>query len=117
MLRTVALILIAVVMSGSLSTGTFAQGSLTPPGAPAPTMKTLTQIEPRTAISSIPTTITQSGSYYLTGNLSGVAGQNGITIVASDVTLDLNGFTLTGVPSSIDGISFGSNLSNLALSS
>ena len=28
-----------------------AQGSLTPPGAPAPTMKTLAQIDPRTPIS------------------------------------------------------------------
>jgi hypothetical protein len=38
-----------------------AQGSLTPPGAPAPTMKTLAQIEPRTPISSAPFTITVSG--------------------------------------------------------
>jgi len=41
----------------------FAQGSLTPPGAPAPTMKSLDQIEPRTPISSLPFTISSSGSY------------------------------------------------------
>jgi hypothetical protein len=76
----------------------FAQGSLTPPGAPAPTMKTLAQIEPRTPISGpLPLTISSAGSYYLTTNLTGVAGTNGITIVANNVTLDLNGFTLQGV--------------------
>src|SRR5438094_2967891 len=48
----------------------FAQGSLTPPGAPAPTMKSLDQIEARTAISSAPFTINQPGSYYLTKNLN-----------------------------------------------
>jgi hypothetical protein len=31
-------------------TTAFAQGSLTPPGAPAATMKTLAQIEPRTPV-------------------------------------------------------------------
>src|SRR5882724_3568968 len=74
----------------------FAQGSLTPPGAPAPTMKTLTQIEPRRPISSLPFTINTSGSYYLTTNLVGVVGSDGISIVASDVTIDLGGFTLLG---------------------
>ncbi len=71
----------------------FAQGSLTPPGAPAPTMITLSQIEPRTPISSAPFTITNPGSYYLTTNLA-VSSGNGITILASDVTLDLSGFTI-----------------------
>ena len=33
-------------------TTAFAQGSLTPPGAPAPTMKTLAQIEPRRSASA-----------------------------------------------------------------
>src|SRR5262249_35054746 len=43
-----------------------------------------------------PFTITNSGSYYLTGNLTGVAGTNGITINADNVTLDLEGFALKG---------------------
>lgn len=81
-----------------------AQGSLTPPGPPAPGFKTLQQVEPRTPISSLPFSITQPGSYYLTTNLTGAAGQNGITIAAADVTLDLSGFELRGAPGSFSGI-------------
>src|SRR5438128_65952 len=71
----------------------FAQGSLTPPGAPAPLFKTLQQIEPRTPISSAPFTISAPGSYYLTTNLT---GGTGITISANEVNLDLMGFRLVG---------------------
>ena len=78
------------------ATALLAQGPLSPPGAPAPAMKTLTQIEPRTPISAT-MSISQPGSYYLT---SDVAGQ--ITIAANDVTLDLNGFTVR--PETGDGI-------------
>ena len=74
----------------------FAQGSLTPPGPPAPTMLTLNQIEPRTPISSAPYTITQEGSYYLTGNIFVAGNTNAITVLASQVTIDLNGFGLFG---------------------
>jgi hypothetical protein len=78
----------------------FAQGSLTPPGAPAPTMKTLAQVEPRTPISSVSYTISSPGSYYLTATLTNTGvGIDAITINADDVTLDLKGFTLTGGPS------------------
>ena len=56
-----------------------AQGSLTPPGPPALTMKTLQQVEPRVPISSAPFTISQPGSYYLTTNLT-VSGGDAITL-------------------------------------
>src|SRR5947207_1497513 len=71
-----------------------AQGALTPPGAPAPTMKTLAQIEPRTPISVLPFTISTPGSYYFTGNLTATADGVAITVSAENVTIDLNGFTL-----------------------
>jgi parallel beta-helix repeat protein len=78
----------------------FAQGGLTPPGAPAPTMKTLDQIEPRMPLAggTTPIIVSQSGSYYLTGNVSITAGSssNGINIYVSNVTIDLNGFELAG---------------------
>ncbi len=74
--------------------GAWAQGVLIPPGAPAPTMRTLTQVEPRTPISNANFTISSSGSYYLTTNL--VCAASGIIIDASYVTLDLNGFSIIG---------------------
>jgi hypothetical protein len=89
---------------------TFAQGSLTPPGAPAATMKTLQQIEPRAPISVLPTVITSSGSYYIVSNLVGSAGSDGITVAANNVTIDLRGFTLVGPASALaeNGIDCGS---------
>jgi len=68
-----------------------------PPGSPETRMKSLNQIEPRTIISTLPYVITNRGSYYLTQNLEGIAGSNGITIACSDVDLDLNGFSIKGV--------------------
>src|SRR5262245_44146183 len=49
-----------------------------------------------TAAGGFPHTISQPGSYKLSGNLAVPAGVNGIYISASNVTLDLNGFTISG---------------------
>lgn len=57
-----------------------------------------------TPISVLPFTISQCGRYFLTECLTGVSGQHGVTIDADDVTLDLKGFSLTGVPGSLDGV-------------
>lgn len=120
-----------IILSGCLaalgSSLVIAQGGpLTPPGAPAPTMRSLQEIftqdtttqtnvgtvqtsvntlqtsvnnlqdDPRTPISSLPFTISTSGSYYLTGNLTAASAGAGITVAASHVTLDLGGFVLAG---------------------
>lgn len=80
-------------------------GNLTPPGGPVSgTMKTLSEVEPRTLISTLPFTINSPGSYYLIKDLTGTSGQHGITIMASDVSLDLCGFTVRGTAGSLDGI-------------
>ncbi|WP_372807807.1 right-handed parallel beta-helix repeat-containing protein [Pontiella sp.] len=107
--------IIALAAFAAFATHALAQGSLTPPGAPAPTMKTLSQIEARTPISAA-TTITQPGSYYLTAEIS-VAGGNGITISADEVTLDLNGFTIrsTAVSASGYGIFVNGTRRNIAI--
>jgi len=78
-------------------------------------MKTLDQIEPRTPIMALPFTIDTPGSYYLSGNLTGTVGANGISIVANDVTLDLGGFQLAGVAGSVNGIDVADGLANIAV--
>jgi len=93
-----------VIVCGQLLAGAngFAQGPLTPQGVPTPSMKSLDQIEARTPISSAPFTISVSGSYYLTKNLS-VSSGNAISITANGVTLDLNGFTISSTAASAAG--------------
>ena len=104
--------IVVILIFGLSASPIFAQGSLTPPGAPTPTMKTLDQVEARQIVNATNTpgdgtdqfVISAPGSYYLTGNITGVSGKNGIVINADDVTLDLNGFALIGVGGSLRGI-------------
>jgi parallel beta-helix repeat protein len=107
--------LLTLSLAHALTLSLHAQGDLTPPGAPAPTMKTLQQIEPRTPISSIPFTINQPGSYYLATNLTGTSGQNGITIAAHNVTIDLGGFELAGIPGAVSGVVLSGVRTNLSV--
>jgi hypothetical protein len=80
-------------------------------------MKTLDQVEARTPIDAKHTPgdanslfiISKAGAYYLTGNVTGSAGKNGITVNASNITIDLNGFGLAGgSATSKNGILLGS---------
>ena len=118
-IRKAQLFLLIPLLTIGHSGSTFAQGSLTPPGAPAPTFKTLSQVEPRFPISDYQTNLTISGSYYLTTNLfSGPNSNDGINIRTnvSNITIDLNGFSIINTngagPSSPVGvrISEGTNI-------
>lgn len=76
-------------------------GDLDPPGPPGPTLKTLVEVEPRSLLQNDyqtfnPVVITQPGSYYLAEDIFAFGGAHGIHIQASQVTLDLNGFTVYG---------------------
>lgn len=104
----------SVFLTAAASAATAFAGPLSPPPGPvAPTGKPLSQVEPRTAINDLPGSavalhvIEQPGSYYLTGDIVGQTGLDGILIgllVDGAVSIDLNGFSLRGVAGSGDAI-------------
>jgi hypothetical protein len=104
---TVASLAVALVLAPAIL---FAQGPLTPPGAPAPSFKSLIQIEPRVDVLTLNGDATAlyvinlPGSYYLTKSLTGESGKAVIAIASNDVHLDLNGFALTGIAGSTRGV-------------
>ncbi|MFM9958329.1 MAG: right-handed parallel beta-helix repeat-containing protein [Phycisphaerales bacterium] len=86
----------SALVFGTISADTLA-GPLDPPAGPvAPTMKTLDEVRPGTAIGALPYSITVPGAYYLSGNLDFQGSGPAISVDAADVTLDLSGFTLSG---------------------
>lgn len=105
----------------------FAQGALTPPGGPAPSMKSLGELdasltalaakaEARIAIDTLPgdadalRIISAPGSYYLRGNLVSASNTTSAIRVTTDgVAIDLNGFSLigTGATSTVSAIETG----------
>jgi len=95
----------------------FGQGTLTPSGAPAPTMKSLAQIEPRIPVSYEEYYIGSPGSYYLTTNLTGASAGNpyGIFIASDNVTVDLNGFTVQGGSGSSVGVYISGSHTNIVI--
>lgn len=88
--------LAALTAAATLTTTALAGPLTPPPGPPASTNKTLQQIEPRIPLASTGSIqiITEPGSYYLTEDVSTVI--RGIEIRSGQVTLDLNGFTISG---------------------
>ena len=96
-------VVVFALFAGAVSS--FAQGSLTPPGAPGQTMKSLDQIEARTVIPGGTTgyIISTPGSYVLGGNLT-ISDGAAIVINSGNVTLDLNGFTLFSTPALSNGV-------------
>jgi hypothetical protein len=106
-MKRTELLSIAIGCGGVLlAAAALTAGPLDPPsGTIAPTYKTLSEVEPRIAINLTNTPgdsdstfkITQPGSYYLTQNQTTKAGAFiGIEIATSNVSIDLNGFMLSG---------------------
>ena len=102
-------VLAALVSLAALAAiaGVVSAGPLDPPGPVGST--------DRTVITSLPYTINQSGSYVLKSSLTGVANQNGVTVNASNVTIDLQGFELIGVANSLAGISASNAFVNVSV--
>lgn len=92
-----------LAISALVTLPSVAQPSLAPPpGAPAQSARfghliELTQSATPGDADAV-FKITQPGSYVLTQNITVPAGSAGIEVAASDVTIDLNGYTIEGAP-------------------
>lgn len=96
-INSMLLVLFLVCCQASLA------GDMNPPSSPAPTMKTLDEVEPRTPISKddMPLTIKNPGSYYFTESITWSdagtgSGNAAIDIQSNSVTIDMMGFSLDG---------------------
>jgi hypothetical protein len=104
---------LTILASAAMIASRVVAGPLDPPvGAVSPTYKTLSEVEPRIAINSTNTPgganetylISQPGSYYLTGNITMTSGKHAIAVSSADVSIDLNGYTITGVSGASYGV-------------
>lgn len=102
-------------LMGILTAGAAANGLFPPPGPPQPTMKRLDQVSSSRCISSLPFVIDEPGRYEVCGNLDASSDGHGITISASNVTLDLGGYTLHGGEGSGNGIHVSSGSDNVTI--
>ncbi len=97
-------------------------GPLNPPAGPVgSTYKTLSEVERRVPVQSLVGdstalyVISQPGSYYLTGSITGASGKNGVRVLASDVTIDLKGFVMGGAGVGGDGVHAEGSLTNVTV--
>jgi parallel beta-helix repeat protein len=75
-------------------------------------MKSLDEIDSSKLIKTLPYAIDTSGTYKVAGSLS--SSSSGITITASNVVLDLNGYTLRGTgPGSTNGVYISASCKNV----
>ena len=95
--------------AGAFLASTANAGPLSPPSGP---ISSTPGPEPRIPINSQNTPgsgsstfrILQPGSYYLESNITGQPGKIAISIEASNVSIDLMGYALLGVPGSLQGL-------------
>ncbi len=109
--------LVAIAITGYCLIGN--AGNLEPSAGPTiSTMKTLDEVEARIPVSpsDMPKTISSSGSYYLTGNFTASSSTFGISIEASNVTFDLNGYTLNGNSAGIHAIQLDADITTTVIS-
>ena len=98
--KILAVLLVGLIMCFILTLVSHA-GDLEPSAAPAPTMKTMDEVEPRIPIPAASSrdpastfVIAMPGSYYLAGDR--YCTGTGIEVMADNVTIDLMGYGLSG---------------------
>lgn len=96
-----ALVVATGLVGGLVGVGVVVAGPIDPPaGAVGSTFKTLAEVEPAIALSTLPgdataqVVISQPGSYYLTEDLLATGNRSGILVAADHVTIDLRGFSV-----------------------